>query len=280
MTCKHAVAFLLLAVLGCKSSGERARLAGEDKILAEVNGSHITLAEVEQAARSMFGADASKMDDGAKRKLLESLVHSRAIAQAREKEMSAVELAEVELQVRAHREQLLVQQYLAKHTGPRTLDPDLARRYYDENTSRFGGATVRSYELAFAPAIGGASAQQAKLLATLGKADQEGDWSAWATRIASEGQTISVRRGDDSDAVLHPKLRQWIAQVKTGETSKPTIIEGAAYVVRVTSERVTPPKPFAEVRDEIAKALAPESVREAVREASAQVLKSTEVAYR
>lgn len=249
-------------------------------MLAEVNGSPITQYDVDRAAVAMFGDASKSFDSDARRKLLESLVHSRAIAQAREKEMTGPERAELEAKVAAHREELLVQQYLSRHTHAQGVSGELARRYYSENLGRFGAATVRSYELASATSLGADAAQRALMLGALSDAASKKDWTAWAQSMTAQGKPITVRRGQDDDNLLQPKLRALIAQVKTGEVSKPTIIEGAAYVVRVSSETTKQARPFEEVQDEIARTLAPQQIREAVREASTNVLKSAEVAYR
>jgi hypothetical protein len=272
---------VLLALAGCVSEqASKARLPGEDKVLAEVNGTTITQWDVNRVAKDMFGERSKEFDAETKRKLLESLVNSRAIAQAREKELSPLELAEIDAKAKAYREEMLVQQYLSKHARNEGVKPDLARRYYDENTARFGGGTVRNYELVTAPSAGSDARQRTGTLAALADAGAQRDWTAWAQKLNAQGIAVTVRRGQDDDSMLQPKVRQLIAQTKVSEASKPTIIDGVPYVVRVSSETVKPPKPFAEVESEIAKALAPEQIKDAVRQVSTSVLKNAEVAYR
>src|SRR3954470_22527960 len=109
---------LVLAVVGTgKNADKKVSLPGEDKVLAKVGASSITQYDVDRTARETFGKDtAAQLDPGVKKRLLESLVQARAIAQAREKELAPVEVAEVDRKVAAYREEVLVRQYLEKHT--------------------------------------------------------------------------------------------------------------------------------------------------------------------
>lgn len=266
--------------LGCKKAEEKVRLAGDDKVLAQVNGSAITQYDVEHTARDMLGEHtATRLDEATRKKVLESLVQSRAIAHAREKELTPEERAELEKKVAAYREELLVKQYLVRHTRPSGVTGEMVRQYYEQHPERFGARKERSYELV---TVTGTltPAQRTSVIDALGQAEREQDWAAWVERLKKAGQPVALRRGHGDEGVLHRKLGQLMAQLAVGQASKLTFIDGTPYAVRVTAEREIPPKPLAEVSEEIRKTLAPVKVKDAVKQASAQVLKGTEVAYR
>lgn len=267
-------------VLGCASKPAGTGLPGDDKVLAEVNHTTITQYDVERTALEAFGPDAVRgLSDETKKKLLDSLVQSRAIAQVREKELDASEQAAVAKQVSAFREQLLVKQYLSKHAPWGEISDDAVHEYYESHQQRFGAKKVRSYEAVTSTSELSPS-QRASVFAALGDAAKQTDWAAWAGKLGAAGQPLALRRGDDDAALLDPKLRQLIASLEVGKTSPLTLLDGRPYVVRVTAQRELPARPLAEVKDEIRKTLAPTQIRDAVKQASDHVLKSAEVAYR
>jgi hypothetical protein len=277
-----ATALLLLSALAaaCGERAQKARLPGDDKVVAEVNDTQITQYDVERTIAAMLGESAAeRLDDAARKNVLQSLVQSRAIAQAREKELSVEQRAELEKKVAAYREELLVKQYLLAHTRQDGVSSDMVRQYYDEHPERFGGGKVRSYELV---TVSGAlaPAQRTKVIEALGQGERETDWRAWTERLKQAGHPVALRSGQGDEAVLHPKLRQLMDQLAVGKASKLTFIEGAPYAVRVTAERARPARPLAEVSDQIRKTLAPVKLKQAVKQASDQVLENAEVAYR
>jgi hypothetical protein len=272
---------LVLAVVGaCKSADKKVSLPGEDKVLAKVGASSITQYDVDRTARETFGKDtAAQLDPAVKKRLLESLVQARAIAQAREKELAPVEVAEVDRKVAAYREEVLVRQYLEKHTRQNGVNGDMVREYYEAHKDQFGGSKVRSYEL-LTSKTAVSETQRTALIQVFATAAKEQDWTAFSAKLERAGQPVALRREQSDAAALHPKLARALETLAVGQTSNLILVDGVPYVARVTSERELPAKPLAEVSAEIRKTLVPIKLKEAVKQASNQVMKNTEVAYR
>ncbi len=105
-----APVFCATLLLGaCSGKGKPA----DDPVLARVNGSAITASELNAAVERSFGADA-ELADTRRKGVLESLVLSRAIALAREKELDEAGKRAIERKVAAYREEVLVREYLAQ----------------------------------------------------------------------------------------------------------------------------------------------------------------------
>jgi parvulin-like peptidyl-prolyl cis-trans isomerase-like protein len=268
-----------LACGNCRS--EKAVLTpGDDVVLAEVNGTKVTERDVELAAASMFGQKAfERMKADARKNLLASVVQSRAIAQKREAELSAVERAELDKKVSAYREEVLVRQYLEQHTRSEPVTASMVEDYYKDHPERFGGAIQRSYEMLLTSREL-APAERDGLLALLKDASAHKDWAAWALELQKRGQPIAYRTGTDGEEVLHPALRALVLKLAQGEAAPLTFVEGKAYLIRVTRETEKPAKALSDVSGDIRKSLAPAQIKKSVQEATAVVMKDAKVVYR
>jgi hypothetical protein len=271
---------LALAAVSCQRGGDKAELPGDDVVLAQVNSSPITRYDLDLAARTLLSREVlSELDDAGRKQLLESLVQARAIAQKREAELNAKDRLELDKQVAAYREELLVKQYLSKHTKVRPVSPELVSRYYEQNQARFGAEKVRAYELITSPREL-SETERLPLMAAARDAVQHKDWSAWTAELQKKHLPLVYQRGTTQHGVSQPALRNLIAQLSLGEASHITFVDGRPYLVRVTEESASPAKPLAAVSAEIRKTLLPEQVKQSVQAASEVVMKDTRVVYR
>jgi hypothetical protein len=284
MNPRYPILFALAAALalgsGC-SKTKKVELPGDSDVLVKVNGTPISRYDLDLALRdSLSQRTLANLDEDGKKAMLQSLTHSRAIAQAEDKLMTAEQRAEIDKKVAAYREELLVKHYLAKRTSETDVTDRQVRDYYEQNPERFGASSVRSYELLTTSVLPSAAARP-KLLEALGKVQAERDWKAAATKSNKAGQAIILREGKSDEATLHPTLAQRIAQLPVGGASSQLMfLEGRPYIVRVTAEHKQPPRPLAAVSREIRAELLPQQLKHAVEQASAEVLKTAEVAYR
>lgn len=278
------VVMSVLAVSLVACSGEKAKeksfvLDGDETVRAEVNGEKITLYDVEQSAVQTLGAaNASKLDETGKEKIVKSLAASRAIAQARTKEMTPKQRAEFAKQVAVYREQLLVRQYLAKHATPSRVSSEMVERWYHDHPERFGAESEITYEMVAADTRKPGSDRD-ELMAVMGGAAKAKAWGDWAFEQRELGHPVLYKKGRAVKGVMDERLYALINATKQGETSPLTYIEGEPYLVRVLDRKNKAPRPLAEVRAEIRRALAPVKVKEAVRQVSDEVLKSADVVY-
>jgi len=269
----------LVALLGCKS-GEKVQLPGDDVVLTQVNASTITRYDLELSIRNMFSQDAAEqLDDATRKKLLESLVQARAIAQTREAQLTAQDRAELDKQVAAYREELLVKQYLTKHTKVEPVSPELVSRYYEQNQARFGAERVRAYELITSEREP-SDAERTQLMDALRDPVAHKDWAAWTRELQKQKLPVVYQRGTTQHGALQQTLRNLVAQLAVGASSRLTLVDGRPYVVRVTEETAKPAKPLSAVSAEIRQALLPEQVKQSVQTASQVVMKDAKVVYR
>lgn len=278
-----ALTLLSLLGSGCSGAGcgqKQVSLPGDKEVLVQVNGTPISRYDLDRALRDTLSQRTlAQLDDGVRKRVLESLAQARAIAQVQDKTLDPEQRAELDKKVAAYREELLVKQYLAQHTKSQTVSEDQIVEYYTQHPDEFGASRVRNYELLTTSAEP-TPLQRPKLIEAFGKLEREPNWEAAAQKLSKAGQGVSLRRGRSDEARLHPKLSQWIAQLQVGAPSQLTFIEGRPYLVRVSSETYTPPRPLALARSEIRTLLLPGQLKDAVKQASDQVLKSAEVAYR
>ena len=210
---------------------------------------------------------------------MESLVAGRAIALVQEADMSPEELAALDKEVQAFREQLLVKQYLAKHAAPQPISGEMIREYYEAHPEKFGMHNIRSYEMI----AGGQklrSDARDELVAILDHASESKDWQIWAESLRKRGYAVSFRQGQVMENILHPRLTQLMKDLKAGETSNLIFIKETPYVVRIVEDKQVSPQPLNKVKDQIRKALVPAQLKKAVKQASEQVLAKSEVIYK
>ena len=272
---------LALATSACGGGAAPAAVAlpGDDVVLAEVDGRSITEYDLDRALVTTLGPLAEGVDAETRHDVLESLITSRAIAGAREVELTPEQRAALDREVEAHREQLLVRQYLAAHAPTADADDAELRAYYDAHPERFGAGTERAHELLVGTRELDGD-ERARVLEALGTAGARADWAVLAAELAARGMPIAHQRGTGDDALLHARLRQVIAALRVQRSSSVVFVDGRPFVARVTEERERSARPFAEVRDEIRRALGPRSVRDSIRSVREDVLARARVEYR
>jgi len=251
----------------------------QQNILARVQGEPVTAFDVEQAALKMLGAQqATLLDEAGRKKVLESLVLGKALSRAAKKEMDAEELTLLEWKVMSYREQLLVNRYLRRHAEPRPVTEKMIKEYYEANPERFGGRTVREYELiASSKRLDGT--QRERVLAELAGVDAKKDWRRYVEDLSRKNLPLQFRQGKTNTDVLIKELQSVLDRLDVDEVSKPFFTGGKVYIARITSKTKTPPRPLNEVSADIRKALAPVQLKKAIRKVSDEILNTVNVEY-
>jgi len=259
---------------GCKGD---AKLPGEDMVLATVNGSPITGYELERTLDKTLGRFAvPSVERDARKSTLESLLESRALAQASEAELTPEEKQVLDKEVAAYREALLVKSYLGRHSPPQTVSEEQRQAYYKEHASRFGARSEQLYELLGTQrALVGA--ERIAAMKSFSQAAQEKSLAGAAEGLGKAGIAVTLTSGAVSDPALDPKLREALMPHKAGEWTGVVFVQGRAFIGRVTSVREVPPRPYAEVRPEIDKALGPVALRDAVSKLGHKALQAAKV---
>ena len=284
MSSSHRVQIVVLSLAGligatfaCNREKAPAGLPGDGDVVARVNGKEITRYDVElQGKHSLGQLSVGSIERVAYPKLVEATIQSKAIALAAEKELTATERLALEKEVAAHREQLLVRQYLKRHGPPKPVTPEMALDYYKQHPERFGASKQKTYQLVGTTRVL-AGSERAALLRDFEAAATQGDWKAWAEDLAKRGHAVAYSEAAAGDRLLHPKLRELLSGLKPGQAPTPVFIQGRAYVARVAGEAEQPPRAFDEVREDIERLLGPSQVSAAVERAAHEVMKTARV---
>src|SRR5690606_15630218 len=213
------------------------------------------------------------------RKILESLVSSRAMALLAERELSAGEKAEVELKAQAYREEILVKHYLQAHASPTPVTTEMVADYYARNPDEFGGSLEKTFEvIASTRALDGD--EKAELIELLSAAEvKEKDWSALVEQWRAQGRPLEYRQNHLKLELLEQPMRSLVAPTQPGDIA-PLYTGEQLLLVRVTAERRLPAKPLGEVSADIREKLAPQALKQAIKSLSAEAVKDVKVEYR
>lgn len=252
---------------------------GEDKVLAVVNGSAISRSDLDLAIRKLAGQEAAEgLDETAAKKVLESMVISRAVSQLRQKEMSERDRAEIAREVAVFQEQLLVRQYLAEHGKPQPVTMESIQQYYDAHPELFGAGKIRQYEMITTGRPLQAT-ERDELLGKLKDPEAHDKWQGWVDELVRTGYPVVYRQGRDGDEVLRPALAREITALSVGQVSPLIYVKEIPYLIRITAERNSPARPLSEVTGTIRKALAAQQMKQAIEQAGKEALANAVIEY-
>lgn len=276
----HWIGVLACLVLVACSKPEQPELEQASEVPAEpqgwatVNGSELTDAEFEAAVDRFFGDQL--VDARALHSLRESLIASRALAQAAEQEISASELESIELATRAYREERLIAAYLDQSTTPQPVSSQQVQTYYQAHLEDFGAATVKQLEMLRIEYVNaGLSAADAATL--LGQAPDQQSWDSWADSRAGSGvQSLTIAANDQ----LPVRLRAAVSPLDINQVSGVIVDGDIAYRVRVSRIDDIPAKPLAEVSGEIRRRLAASQLKDSISTISDDVLRESTIERR
>lgn len=279
-----ALGCLLLgvALAGCEDDSRQALQAvpvEPSATLVTVDGTPITRAQLELTIERTLGDSAPLFaTEEVERKILESLVSSRAMARLAERELDGAERAELDLKAQAYREELLVRHYLEANATPEPVTTEQVADYYKRHPEEFGGGVEKSFEI-----IGSDQTldetQRAELIALLsGPQVRDKDWAALVAAWRGAGKPLEYRQNRLKLELLEQPLRSLVEPTAVG-TIAPLYTDGQLLLVRVTGEQQLPGQPLSEVSAAIREKLAPQALKQAVKSLSAQALKEVKVEY-
>lgn len=267
---------LLLSACDSKDRQAEAEQPRHSPAIAHVNGEAITQADVDfMLERMLKGQAVVQADDALRKKVLESLISSRAMKIQMESLLGEEEKQAISRSVKAYEEELYVKEYLANHVVPEPVTLEMLQAYYDKHPEEFGGEAVRDFQLLV---LSNAKDQQLrdKFLAAVPEIKAAKDWTTakkqWAQTYAVQYQEGRARPG-----LLDPALEQAISLLGAAETSDLIYTNDQIYLVKVTNVTRLAPKPLTDVSADIRKQLAAQQLRLAVKKASDDVLKKVEV---
>jgi len=274
------VAGLLLA--GCEGDSRQALVSAPlepSATLATVDDSIITRDQLELTIERTLGDSAPLFASAeVERKILESLVSSRAMAMLAERELSPSERAQLDLKAQAYREELLVRHYLEAHATPEPITTEQVAEYYNRHPDEFGGGVERSFETISSSQVL-EEPQRSELITLLsGSSVHENDWQTLVVAWRETGKPLEYRYNRLRPEMLEQPLRGLVESTPVG-TIAPLLVNEQLVLVRVTGEQHLPARPLVEVSAAIREKLAPQALKQAVKSLSAQALQEVNVQY-
>ncbi|WP_165670715.1 peptidyl-prolyl cis-trans isomerase [Metapseudomonas otitidis] len=247
--------------------------------LVTVDDSPITRAQLELTIERTLGESAPLFaNDEVERKILDSLVASRAMARLAERELDAGERAQLDLKAQAYREELLVRHYLEQHATPEPVTSEQVADYYQRHPEDFGGGVEKSFEI-IASDQALEEPQRAELIALLSGAEAKGrDWQKQVAAWRAAGKPLEYRSNRIKPELLEQPLRGLVETTEAGSIA-PLYADGQLLLVRVTGEERLPARPLSEVSGEIREKLAPQSLKQAVKRLSEEAMRQVKVQY-
>ena len=247
--------------------------------LVTVDGSPITRAQLELTVERTLGESAPLFaNDEVERKILDSLVASRAMALLAERELDAGERAQLDLKAQAYREELLVRHYLEQHATPEPVTSEQVADYYQRHPEEFGGGVEKSFEIIASDQVL-EEPQRAELIALLSGAEAKGrDWQKQVAAWRAAGKPLEYRSNRIKPELLEQPLRGLVETTEAGSIA-PLYADGQLLLVRVTGEERLPARPLSEVSGEIREKLAPQSLKQAVKSLSEEATRQVKVQY-
>lgn len=276
---------LVLAVMlaGCRDDSQHALSEvplEPSAVLVTIDDSPVTRAQLELTIERTLGDSAPLYaSEEVERKILESLVSSRAMALLAERELDAGEHAQLELKTQAYREELLVRHYLEAHASPEPVTGEMIADYYNRNPQEFGGGVEKSFEI-IASDQELESVQRDELVALLSGPQLQGkDWQSQVARWREAGKPLEYRQSRLKPELLDQPLRSLVEPTAVGSIA-PLHVGGQLLLVRVTAEQELPARPLGEVSGAIREKLAPQALKKTIKSLSSEALKAVKVQYR
>jgi hypothetical protein len=275
----------LLLLSGCSreevTSDQAANATQDEQIkdtesvaLAYVNGSPITQQEAQHAIQKLFAGRLPPIGgEQVKQRILESLISSRAMSLLAQQELDSDAHVQLDIKVKAYREELLVQEYLSRHVTPEPVSGDMVSDYYKQHPEEFGGGVSKRFEMVQTYRQIEEDERKA-LISKLSELSNEEDWDQWLEQ--NKSLPVNLRQLTARVGILDQPIQALVSSTDVGETS-PMHIDEMITIVRVKAIENHPPKPLSEVSATIRKRLAPVKMRAAVKKLADDALKKVNV---
>jgi ribosomal protein S16 len=249
------------------------------KTLVTVQGEPITEDDLAAAILRTLGEYAAlQLDDVGRKKVLESLVMAKAMAMSQSATLNQQQQLELSRSVNAYRQELLTKQYLKANLSPVPVSQAMVKAYYEKYPQRFGGKTVRHYEIVKGLVKRQSQAQNA-LIEQLGQFSAADNWKQKTAALKQSGLQLQFAKGAADGQLLTSKFADAVAKLKPNTVSALYFFDGYPSVIKVTKISQIPPKPLSEVSGDIRKSLLPVQLKQAVKTAAAELLNTINVSY-
>lgn len=249
-------------------------------VIVTVGDEVITQDDLNATVVRTLGEFASmQIDDEGRRKVLESMVMSKSMAIAQRQTMSEEQLVEIEREVSAFRDELLTKAYLKDNVSAAPVSEQMVKDYYQKYPERFGGKTVRHYEIVKVK-VKQQSQLRNELVETLSSFETKTDWKQSVKRLKQNGQQFEYGKGAADGQMLEQKFAQVVNGLNANQVSPVYFFDGYPSIIRVNKLVKTPPKPLSEVAKDIRKTLLPVQLKQAIKQAASDLSTTVKVEYK
>ncbi len=266
----------MLMINGCSKEQNRSDekpKTDTSSTIAYVNGDPVTNDELE-LMRSRLTVNENRIDSGLDKKIIDSLINSRAMSVLAKNEMGSDELNSLQTKVDMYREELLVKEYLRKHVQPtQVLEKEIVD-YYLSHQEEFSGGVRKTFEY-FETTEVLTGTERKKVLDFYAKLTSKTNWKEMSMQNKLH---VKYRKAKVRTSVLEDPLKALVINTKKSDVSSVHIGE-QIIVAHVIDEEQIPALPLNDVRAEIRKKIAPIHLRKAIAQASEQALKQVKVTY-
>ncbi len=269
---------LAILLAACGKKPETVMLPGEANILARVNKTPITEFDVDHAIKERLGPGTLRIiDDVARRKVLESLVLTRALALSMQAELKTGQQLEIDAAVDAYRELLLAKQYINLKAAPAAITEAKLKDYYQKHPDLYGRESTKYFELLKGKRTDDTRLMQRMLTAL--KDSKEKPTEEWQRFNHMEGADITYFAGKLKEGLFSPRLQVVLDGLEEGASSDLIFVKRIPYVARISRVETAPAKPFAEVRDQIMERARLLEIKKAASEIKKTVLEKAEIEF-
>lgn len=238
------------------------------KLVARVGDLYVHEAEVDFQTRKLATlVDAAADREVARKNIIESIVLAKLMAQKQLSLLDQSDLATLELEVQAFREERLVQKYMTEQVKPEPVTSKQVEAYYQNNISQFGGgdiAQVEYWQLTQDCKI--KHEQTEKSTTTLKQTLLAASCNRSQSMESVNIEQLAMVTGKAANTLVKDSYA-WI-NTKQGQT--------VAFINQVESRQ---PKPLVEVASVIRQMLAPQKLKTAIEQQKDILIKEMEIEY-
>jgi len=279
----------ILSLAGCHSDNAMNETNDQTKsllpsvdtseIVATVSGQKITQDDLDAAIDKTFGEYATtQINQDISKKVLQSLVMSKAMAMKEQASLTSEELKDIERDVSSYREELLTKKYLQDNISQIPVSQAMIEEYYHQHPERFAANTIRSFEMVQS-LVNTAGDARDQAIDKLKMFNTDNDWSSTVSKLKQQGIQFKYSKGASSDGVLDKEINNILVGLKPKQVSSVYFIDGYPTVMRLNKLVETSPKPLQQVENDIRKMLLPVQLKQAISKASKELLATQKVIY-
>ncbi len=239
--------------------------AAAPRVMATVNGTPVTAAELRQALIDNLGERTTdRLDEKARRKALDALVVRRAMAQQAYERMDAQQREVLDARVRAYRELLLARHFLKAQVEPEVITAEAVAVYHHQHPEQFGGRTFWRYEVVKAEGKPQPTVRE-RIMAEFERLLGEEDWRKAAEGMRERGLAVKHLRSAMTKGLEQGSVAARVESAASAGEPVLWLDAGVPTVLRVVSERRVPPRPLSQVAGQVRQMLAPAYLGEAMK---------------